>query len=192
MSNEGWRRGSSGGDGDGEPDDGLGSLAQSARRTSFKQARGILFALGGLTIVGYSFLFLNVEKEADEAINAEVQKHGGWGGVNPNVANEVRATIIRVGRIIYAGTVALGAVFVLLGFLVPTAPVACTVTGLVLYIASIAVFAVIDPLSLVRGFIIKIVVIVCMVKAVQAAVAYERELKEAKAARDDDHDPDAF
>jgi hypothetical protein len=191
VSNEGWRRGGASGDGDGEPDDGLGSLAQSARRTSFKQARVILFLVGGMTILLNTFMLLNVEKEADQAINAEVQKHGGWGGVNQTVANEARRTVIRLGTIIYGGTIVLGVVFVLLGFAVPIAPVACTVTGLVLYIAGIAVFAVLEPLTLVSGFIIKIVVIVCMVKAVQAAVAYEREMKESKAARDD-HDPDAF
>ena len=181
MSNEGWRRG-----GGGEAnDDGLGSLAQSARKTSLKQARVILFVVGGLTILANTFLFFNVENEARNAIKAEAANLGPGMVIDPVKAREVEETIVRIGRLIYGGTVFLGVVFVVLGFAVHKAPVACTVTGLVLYIAAIAVFAVLEPLTIVQGIIIKIFIILAMVKAVQAAVAYEREAKAEKLARDD-------
>ena len=68
-----------------------------------------------------------------------------------------------------------GVVFVLLGFFVHRAPVAMTATGLILYIADYAIGAVLDPTYLVRGIIVKIVIVVCLVKALNAAIACERE-----------------
>ena len=50
-------------------DEGLGSLAQSARSTSLKQARGILIAVGVLTLLVNGFFFLNAENEVKQVID---------------------------------------------------------------------------------------------------------------------------
>jgi hypothetical protein len=167
-----------------DPDDEeLGSLAQSARTTSLKQARIILIVIGVLTVLMNLFLFLNVEREAKNAIAAEKQKLGPGMEFDEAKVKEAEVTVVRVGRLIYGGTLLLGVVFIALGIGVYKAPVACTVTGLVLYLAGNAAFAVLEPMSLLRGALFKIIFLICLVKAVQAALAYERELKAERAAR---------
>ena len=54
-------------------------------------------------------------------------------------------------------------------------PVPITVTSLILYIGAAIVFGVIDPSTLARGIIVKIIIVVCLAKSIQAAVAYQRE-----------------
>ena len=58
-------------------------------------------------------------------------------------------------------------------------PVPCTITGLVLYLGANAAFGLMDPTSLARGLIVKIVIIVALFKAVQAAIAYQKEEQQA-------------
>jgi hypothetical protein len=55
------------------------------------------------------------------------------------------------------------------------------VTGLVLYIAGNLIFGLIEPTSLIRGILIKILIVIAMVKAVSAAIAYQREVSSAPA-----------
>jgi hypothetical protein len=83
-------------------------------------------------------------------------------------------------RVVSIGVMGVSVVFIILGILVPKAPVACTVTGLVLFIALNAVAALADPVNLVRGIILKVIFLICLIKAVQAAQAYEREAKAAR------------
>ena len=159
-------------------DDGLGSLAQSARQTSLRQARIILIIVGILTLGVNLFMLSNIDNEI-----AQVKRE------NPGAI--IDESLIRTVRLIYGATAALGGIFILLGIFVYAAPVACTVTGLVLYLGGIAVFAALEPQSLVRGLIIKILIIVGLVKSVQAAAAYQREVKaEREAARGYDRDSD--
>src|SRR5262245_22290715 len=173
---------------DDSDDEELGSLAQSARRTSLKQARAILIVVGVLNLLVSIFFFLNVRNEAKEAIEAEKRKLGPGMVVDQEKAREAEELVVRIGRAIYGGTILLSIIFIALGIAVYRAPVACTVTGLVLYLAGNAVFAVLDPMNLLRGVLIKIIIVVAMVKAVQAALAYEREVKVERAARRGDYE----
>jgi len=51
---------------------------------------------------------------------------------------------------------------------------------LILYIAGNGIFALLDPASLGRGIVMKAIVIILMAKAVQAAIAYQKETASAK------------
>ena len=53
--------------------------------------------------------------------------------------------------------------------------VAVTVSALVIYVGSAIVFGILEPESLARGLIIKIIIIVALAKAIQTAAAYQRE-----------------
>lgn len=170
---DGNRRGDSG-------DEELGSLAQSARQTSLRQARGILIAIGILQLLGSIFLFFNVENEARAVIEAEKRQAGPGMVFDPVKVKEAEEELVRIARLIYFGVMGVSIVFIILGILVPKAPVACTVTGLVLFIALNAVAALADPVNLVRGIILKVIFLICLIKAVQAAQAYEREAKAAR------------
>src|SRR5262249_22933761 len=82
--------------------------------------------------------------------------------------------------------IALGVVFIILGILVKTLPVACTVTGLVLYIVGNIVFMVLsgDPKMLFQGAIVKVFIVVALAKSVQAAIAYQKETQSEALAPD--------
>ena len=77
--------------------------------------------------------------------------------------------------------IALGVIFIVMGLLVKQYPVPLTIAGLALYVGSALVFAALDPMTLLQGIIIKIFIVIGLVKAVQAALAYERERKASEA-----------
>ena len=54
-------------------------------------------------------------------------------------------------------------------------PVPITVTAFVLYVGSAVVMALLDPEQIGRGLIMKVIIVFALVKAIQAAVAYQRE-----------------
>ena len=66
-------------------------------------------------------------------------------------------------------------IFLGLGFVIFKNPFVVTLTGLLLYLASLAAGAMIDVSMLLSGLIIKVLIIVGLVKAVRAAREYEAE-----------------
>ena len=152
----------------------LTSLSQSARMKQLKSARMILIFVGVVTVALNGFLFVQAEAMVDNEIrNLQMQ-----GIVIEGDVNQIRDQTVKMTRLIHGGTVALGVVFILLGMAVKSFPVPATVLGLVLYLGSIAVFAVINPASLLQGLILpcdmKIIFIYCLFKAVHSAIGYQR------------------
>jgi hypothetical protein len=88
---------------------------------------------------------------------------------------ELRESAIRSVKLASYIAAALGAIFIIFGMFVYQFPVPITLASLVLYLGSTAVFGYIDPMTLAKGWIIKILIIAGLFKAVQAAVASERE-----------------
>jgi hypothetical protein len=150
----------------------LGSLAQSARGKELKSARGILIVIGILTIAVNVYMFFNAENE----VQAELAKAGAGAAVQPGL----KETVLALVRLIYGGTALLGMAFVVCGLLVTKFPVPATLIALVLYLGGAAVFALLNPAALASGLIIKIIIIVALVKAVQAAFAYQKETRLAQ------------
>jgi hypothetical protein len=164
-----FARGSGGG--------GLNSLAQSARQKQLKNARWTLIIVGALTVVLNVAAFFLINTQVNDAVRIQ--------GLNrANLPAEMQAQI----AIAYVSTGAfavLGIVFIVLGIMVYSYPVPCTITGLVLYIlgfvASLAAAAISGaPMETqVTGIIIKIIIVVALFKAVQAAIAYQRDAEVA-------------
>ena len=98
---------------------------------------------------------------------------------DPAVVAEFRNRVLRVSQLVMGGAMALGVVFIVLGFLVKSYPVPSTVLGLVLYVGAAAVFGYLDPATLGQGIIIKIIIIVALAKSVQAAITYQRWMNTA-------------
>lgn len=152
----------------------LTSLSQSARMKQLKSARMILIFVGVIMVALNGFFYVQAEAMVDNEIsNLQMQ-----GIVIEGDVNQIRDQAIKMRHLIHGGTVALGVVFILLGVAVKSFPVPATVLGLVLYLGSIAVFAVINPASLLQGFILpcdmKIIFIYCLFKAVHSAIGYQR------------------
>jgi hypothetical protein len=132
---------------------GLGSLAQASRGQQLKSARTTLIAIGALTVVVNLIFMVLLPAQLPIAMGFAMSIQGVF--------------------------VVLGAVFIVCGLLVKQFPVASTLTALVLYIVSALAMAALDPTMLARGIIIKIIIVVALVKAVQAAFAYQREMQTA-------------
>jgi hypothetical protein len=153
----------------------LGSLAQSARAKQLKSARVIMIIVGVLTIAVNTFMFLNTRNAVEQELQQELNEMRAKGMFLPQGAlEELRHRAILSNQIMFGATAALGVVFVILGMMVYTYPVPVTILGLVLYIGAAAVFGFIEPMTLAQGWFFKIIVIVALVKSVQAAVAYQK------------------
>ena len=152
----------------------LGKLTQSARGAELGKARRILLVVGVLTLLANVGTFFFAENLADNLIKAEQMKQPGL-----MVSPAERDTVINATKVASGLVALLGGLFVVFGLIVQKFPVPITVASLVLYIGQVAIFAVIIPGSLVSGIIFKLIIVVALVKAVQAAIAMQREDREA-------------
>jgi hypothetical protein len=149
----------------------LGSLAQSARLKQIRQAQILLVIIGILTLAVNGFMFANTENEIDQ----ELKKAGINRAMFPrDKLDEVR----RFCYTVYGAGIGIGAFFLLMGAIVKTAPVPVTIVSLVVYVLANIAFIFLNPENLAQGVVIKIVIIIGLIKAIQAAVAYEREKAE--------------
>jgi hypothetical protein len=151
----------------------LGSLAQSARAKQLKTARIILIVVGTLTAAINGFMYVNTPNEVNQVMQ-QLNAPQAQGLEAQKAITEVRDRIALFCHIIYGATVALGVVFIVLGLMVYAYPVPVTVLALVLYIGATAVFGYLSPMTLAQGWLMKIIVIVVLVKSIQAAVAYQK------------------
>jgi hypothetical protein len=154
---------------------GLGSLAQSAREKHLRTARRILIAIGVLMVLGQAAMYFLETSQIDAEIQKEIRQQGLQGQVTAEEIQEFKQESQRVLLVVHAAAMLLGAVFIVLGVLVEKSPVAITATALALFLGREVIFAVIDATNLYRGIILKVIVIVVLVKALQAATAYQRE-----------------
>lgn len=137
---------------DARPRPKLGSLAQKARGGKLKQARLILFFIGGVSLLAnIAFLVADLNKN-----------------VEPIIAIAVHGLFILVSVL-----------FIVFGALIYLFPVPITITSLVLYILvsmlDLVLKALTDPAQTVSGMIWKIIFIVALSSSIRAAVAYEKE-----------------
>src|SRR5262245_32210373 len=131
---------------------GLGSLAQSSRSKQLKQARGVLIAIGVLTIGVNAFFAFSMRSQVKTALEAEVQKAQGQGMVvDRGKLQQVEESAVRFGYMLAAVFIALGVVFVVFGLIVQKYPVPITVTSLVLYVGAVAVTGWLDSTTLLQG-----------------------------------------
>jgi predicted RND superfamily exporter protein len=153
---------------------------------SLNQARGTLIAIGVLTILvnGFQLIGLRdaVNAEINKAIQAQQAKARAQGMqwvVDPAKLDEARDAGMRVAYLIMYSVIGLGVLFVIFGLVVKSYPVPITITSLVLYLGATAIFAYLSPETLMAGIFIKVIIIIGLAKAIQAAIAYESERRVA-------------
>jgi hypothetical protein len=157
---------------------GLGSLGQEARLKNLNTAKWIMIIVGLIQMGNFAIFYAMTEKEADTVIAEELRNQRiGRDQIDPVQFREYRDTMIRIARLIYGALIALGAAFVIMGLFVKKYPVPLTITALVLFIGVHAVLAILNPVNLAAGLLLKVIFIVGLAKAIQAAIAYERERK---------------
>jgi len=162
--------------GPGFPNPQLGNLAQKARTKKFKEAKGILVAVGVLTILANVLFIFLAPGQIDSEIKKEIGKLGPGMVVDQQVLAQVKAEALRTVYLYNGVGIGLGVIFIVLGMSVQTAPVPITATGLVLYLGATAVYGFLDHETLMKGIIIKAIIVVMLVKALQAAIAYQSEV----------------
>jgi predicted Zn finger-like uncharacterized protein len=148
----------------------LKSLAQSARGGQLTTARRILIIIGVLYVLIHVGLLFLVRGQ----IELELRRQGA-GNLPPAEMNG----IVLFAYAILSLFALMGVVFIVLGILVKRYPVPCTVGGMVIYLLGVVGNMVLEPRSLVQGVIFKVIIIGCLIKAIQAAIAYERERRSA-------------
>jgi hypothetical protein len=164
----------------------LGNLAQESRKKQLKTARWILIVLGLLQIGLSLFFILNARNLVRQQFDKEVAALRGQGlQIDEVELKKLEDEATGQTQLLNIGGLIGGISFIALGALVFQYPVVCTVTGLVLYIGLVAVFGFItylsegDPSVFFKGFIIKILIIVGLFKAIQAALEYQKEARSA-------------
>src|SRR5712691_4502338 len=148
----------------------MGNLAQSARGGTLKSARGIMLFVGIMSALANAFFY------SQEEIDKELKKLGPGFVVDQAKLSELKGQAVRATRLINGGGVMLGLVFIACAALVQRHPVPVTITALALYLGGNAIFGFINPASLAAGFVVKIFIVIGLFKAVQAAIAYQKEL----------------
>jgi hypothetical protein len=141
----------------------LGSLGQAARGNQLKSARIIMFVLGGLMLALNLFLMVSAESQLR----------------NQGIGGEDLKELVALNQVIAGVGILVAIVFIVLGALVYSFPVPCTIAALVLYIVYLVVQGALNPLSIVSGIIIKIFIVIGLVKSVSSARAYEQERRSA-------------
>lgn len=160
----------------------FGSLSQSAQLQKLKSAKTALWLVGILTILFQTFQFFHAEKEYEDALQAVVTKNGGSMAALQNLDESQKAELAKERtdvvaklHLIYGASIGLGVVFIGCALMVNRKPVIATMTGLVLYLGSIAAVAVFDASTLAQGIVMKVIVVGVLASAVKAAIAYERD-----------------
>jgi len=154
----------------------LGSLAQAARGNELNQARNTLIVIGLLTLAFNGFMYYNAPHEVNQLLNAEVQKAGFGAMIDPQARQNILTTLYAL----YGATAGLGLLFIFLGIIIKKFPVPITILSLVLYLAATALFACLEPMSLLQGIIVKVFIVLALVRAIRAARAYQEEVKAAR------------
>jgi hypothetical protein len=153
------------------------SLAQAVRSKDLKQARNILLVIGILTVLANGFFTFRAKAEVDKEIDKQIAQARAKGlQVHQDKVQLVRESALRITYLVQGGGVILGVIFIVLGFMVKSYPVPATILGLVLYLAGSAIFAYIDPMSLMQGIIFKVIVVVSLFSGVKSALGYQRSL----------------
>jgi hypothetical protein len=160
----------------------LGSLAQTARLKQLTVARRILLFIGILTILVNGVMMFGLRGTIEKEVDRELAKQGMSRMMADQVKlKELEDHAVMIATVITGAAVLLGVLFVIFGLIVKSYPVPITITSLVLYIGATLLFGLLNPASLAAGAIIKIIIIVALAKAIQSALAYEREAREQAA-----------
>ena len=153
----------------------LGSLAKSVHVKQLKVARTILIIVGIVVMLVNALRIANTNTEVEQELQAQIKVlHNQGMQEDSSTVADFRARATRICYLIYGSFIVLGIVYMVLGLLVRAFPVPATVLGLVLYIGSTAILGFLNPLTLVNGWIWKILIIAGLAKSIQAAVAYSR------------------
>ncbi len=152
----------------------LGSLAQAARGNELKQAQRILVVIGVLTIAVNGFFLFNLPNEIQQAIQQNQ--------IAPADVAQFHQAATVSGYLLYGLPALLGLLFVVFGLIIKQFPVPITITSLVLYLLAMAAFGLLEPATLARGIVVKIIIVFALFRAITAARHFQAHVQQASLA----------
>lgn len=148
---------------------GLDNLADSIRDRILKQSRIALAVIGVFTLGYLAYQFNEFNTELDE--------------LGPGIREALAPEIAEAHLIMYL-SLAVGVLFLGLAACIYRYPLVCTLSGLVIFAASILINAVLDPSTLYQGIIMRVAIVAVLINGVKTARIYTEELKKEKAKHD--------
>lgn len=150
----------------------LGNLGQAARGNQLRLARGIMLFVGILSMLVNGFQFVTLQQQIDKEV-MEVRQQG------LEIDQNALAGVKSRAQLVFGVAFAIGLLFVLLAIMVYQFPVPCTLSATIVYIVAIIGFGILDPMTLMQGVVVKVLIIAGLIKSVKSAYAYEAEKKAA-------------
>lgn len=141
----------------------LGSLVDEQHRKHIRGSRIAIMFVAVVTIIFSIIAWINLENEIAR--------------INRDPTMVVLEDVVAQNRLIIGATFVIGLVFVGLFFWAKKNPFSACLTALIIYLTNIIVALGIDPSSLVRGIIVKIIIIAALANGVKSGLAF-RKLKE--------------
>lgn len=164
---------SSGGDNQGRP-------ANSAGSKQLVLARTILLIVGVLTATVNIFIIANPRVMVKKIIEKKIKTLPSGRVVDLVKMKEVEDKAVRTAKLVAGTSAMLGFLFIVLGIIVTKYPVPVTILALILYIGGIVVFGFLEPLTVMQGWIIKLLIIFGLVKSLQSTTTYRRSKRMRK------------
>ena len=110
-----------------------------------------------------------------DELNKLVQRQAPGARLSPAQMNDLEASAQRLLLLFHGGTIAVGLAFVVMGFFVEKYPVPITALALITFIGLNVIFAVVDVHNIYRGWILKLIFIIALSKALSAGIAAQKE-----------------
>ncbi len=151
----------------------VGQPRPERRSKKLNQVRGILLGIGILTILVNAGLTYFARDDVEREIDKEVQKAGGPANVDMAKVKQIEDENVLLVTLVNSLFIGMGVVFVVFGVIVHRFPVPVTILALVLFILGGLGTALINPVALGQGLIMKIIIIFLLAKSIQTALAYE-------------------
>jgi hypothetical protein len=157
------------------------SLAQAARLKKIKVARNILIALGVLLVLISIPVLIGAAHLAKSIVDSEIKK-AGVVEPDPISVAEVTGSVERAIRVSGFLMLGVGILYFVLAAVVTRFPVPATITALVVYVGMQIIGAINadDPKEIMSFWLIKLLIIIALAKAVQAAIAYQNAENESQ------------
>ena len=116
-------------------------MTQNEHNTSLRRAQAILIIVGLLTFSINIYYYSYVEMEMrEELAKVQIEKE-----MKPAVVKQLHEQMCLIGRVVYGGLAGVGILLIALGFAANKAPLLCTVAGLIVYLAALAICLAMDP-----------------------------------------------
>jgi hypothetical protein len=146
------------------PTEPLPRLVDCLRLRKLRYARLIL-VIAGLFLMGFSLVVFAM---AEEVVRREFAR------ANIPVKPQELQRWVRIEQVFQLGQAGVGLALAVCGLAIYRAPLFCSIAATVIFVLHQAICLAVEPLSLFRGAIMKILIVIALVGAIQAAIRYRR------------------